>query len=201
VFVSFVIIVGRAKTLHKFHDSVFNICQLYVQVTSAFVVVSQALVCGNTLFSITISSHSIIHHKLYSLLFNVTEYVYCFSTNGSSGILFILFTFTNIVSQYVHWVHTVTHEYVIFTPFVGSGYFPDSSSYNHNHVLIVDKSLILTLSLDDALYDCILIYAIVHSIARIVIVTINSTRVKAFLFILYELKIIYVIIIAYILAL
>ncbi|MDP2396229.1 MAG: hypothetical protein Q8S84_06070 [bacterium] len=72
---------------------------------------------------------------------------------------------------------------MIFTPLVGSGYFPDSISYNSNQVLIIDISLNLTASLDCSLYHCKLIKAITHNIANIAITTISSTKVKACLLI------------------
>ena len=61
----------------------------------------------------------------------------------------------------------------------GSGYLPASNVNSSSDVLIVLKSLILTLSLDWALYHCKLMNDIVHRIARIVITTISSTNVKA----------------------
>ena len=50
---------------------------------------------------------------------------------------------------------------------------------NSNQTFIDFISLILTESLEVAEYHCIDINAIVHRIAKIVITTINSTRVKA----------------------
>ena len=53
---------------------------------------------------------------------------------------------------------------------------------NSSEVLILEISLVLTLSLASFEYHCNDINAIVHRIARIVITTISSTKVKAIVF-------------------
>jgi hypothetical protein len=70
----------------------------------------------------------------------------------------------------------------------GIGYFPVSKWNNSSAVFILETSDILTESLEDALYHCNDINAIVHRIARIVITTISSTRVNAFLFLFIKLN-------------
>jgi hypothetical protein len=113
----------------------------------------------------------------------VVEYTYSCSVSGSFGILSKLSTFLNVDSQNTHCVQASLHEYVICVQSVGRGYFHVLTWNSSSDVFIDHISDILVLSLAVLEYHCIEIKAIVHSIANIVIVTISSTKVKAFVLI------------------
>jgi hypothetical protein len=126
--------------------------------------------------------HSLIAQIWYSVFHDVILYVYSFSVSGSIGFLLIFFMFIITQSHTVHSIHAVAPLYVIFALWSGIGYIPFSVIYISKLFCILFISAILLPSLEFLLYHYKLMKAIVARIARIVITTISSTRVKACLF-------------------
>ncbi len=173
------IIEGTASTNVFQASNAFRIFQLKFHVTLANAVFVAAFV-SVILFNQNQSS-SINQANSYSCFVFITEYVYSLSIRGSFGILSSLDTLVKVVCQNIHCVHIIHQLNVISIPSVVTGYFQASRLKNSSAVFIFDISLTLTLFLDDLEYHWSEIKAIVHRIARIVITTINSTSVNAFL--------------------